>query len=89
MVSTCRKSVARIPAAWQPGTAARSVTPAWCGLQACGGQDPADRVFADAVAEADELALDAPVAPARILPGQLLDERADFIWDSRRPAVFE
>jgi hypothetical protein len=35
------------------------------------------------VAEADELALDAPVAPARILPGQLLDERVDFIWDSR------
>jgi hypothetical protein len=31
------------------------------------------------VAEADELALDAPVAPARILPGQLPDERADFI----------
>jgi hypothetical protein len=30
------------------------------------------------VAEADELALDAPVAPARILPGQLLGERADF-----------
>ncbi len=35
------------------------------------------------MAEADELALDAPVGPARILPGQLLGERADFIWDSR------
>jgi hypothetical protein len=35
------------------------------------------------VAQAGELALDAAVAPARILPGQLLDEFADVVWDGR------
>ena len=36
--------------------------------------------------EAEELALDAPVSPPRVLPGQLLDQRADLIgdrWSSR------
>jgi hypothetical protein len=35
--------------------------PAWCGPESRCGQDPADRSLADAVAEAEEFALDAPV----------------------------
>jgi hypothetical protein len=35
------------------------------------------------VAEAEELALDAPVPAARVLHGQLLDQLADLIRDRR------
>jgi hypothetical protein len=47
--------------------------PAWRGGEPGGGHDPADGSRGDAVAEAEELTLDAPVAPPRVLPGQLLD----------------
>src|SRR5207302_6646226 len=53
------------------------------GIESGGGKDPLDRSFADAVAEADEFALDAAVAPPRVLPGQSLDEFADFVRDRR------
>jgi hypothetical protein len=55
-------------------------------VRACGGQDPTDGSLADAVAEAEKFALDAAVSPARVLPGQLLDQLADLIrerWSSR------
>jgi hypothetical protein len=38
------------------------------------GQDPADRPLTDSIAKAEQLALDAPVPPARVLPGQLLHQ---------------
>jgi hypothetical protein len=52
-----------------------------------GGQDPPDRAFAKTVAGAGKLALDTPVAPPRVLPGQLLDERAYLARDGGRPAA--
>ena len=47
------------------------------------GQDPADCSRADSMAEAEELALDAPVSPPRVLPGQVQDQIADLLGDSR------
>lgn len=52
------------------------------------GQDPPNRSFADAVPEAKELALDAPVPPARVRPGQLPDKLADLLWDRRASGGF-
>ncbi len=40
-----------------------------------------DRVRADPVSQAEEFALDALVAPARVLPGQLLHQGADLVRD--------
>jgi hypothetical protein len=81
-VPACRKSAARIPEACelrncrQVGDARRGagLNPAAAGIR---------RMVpgAGAVAETDELALDAPVAPARVLPGQLPGQRADLIGD--------
>src|ERR1022692_666971 len=68
-----------MPEAW----GARNCRPARCWLQPGGGQDPPDRAFANAVTAADKFALDAPVAPARVLPGQLLDEFAYLVRDRR------
>ena len=81
-VSTCRKSAARIAEACEVRNC-RQVGDARRGLESGGGQDPADGALADAVAETDELALDAPVAPAWVLPGQLPGQRADLIGDRR------
>jgi hypothetical protein len=47
--------------------------PAWRGCEPGCGQDPANRSGADAVPEAEEFALDVPVSPLRVLPGQPLD----------------
>ena len=55
------------PRPGRPGIAARPVMPARRGLQPGGAQDPAYRSIPDT--EAEELALDAPVSPARVLPG--------------------
>jgi hypothetical protein len=82
-VPACRKSAARIPEACevrncrQVGDARRRE------LESGGGQDRADGALAGAVADTDELALDAPVAPAWVLPGQLAGQRADLIGDRR------
>ena len=46
------------------------------GAEPGGGQDPADRPLPHPVPQAEQLALDAPVAPARVLPRQLLHQRA-------------
>jgi hypothetical protein len=47
------------------------------------GQDPADRPLPHPVPQAEQLALDAPVSPAGILPGQLLSKGAHLVWDLR------
>jgi hypothetical protein len=57
--------------------------PAWRGREPGGGQDPADRSGAEPVPEAEELALDAPVSPARVLPGQQPDQLMDLLRDGR------
>jgi hypothetical protein len=56
--------------------------------QVCGGQDAADGASADVVTEAGELALDAAVSPARVLPCQPDDELTELAVDGRtsRPA---
>jgi len=59
------------------------VYPARCRPQVCGGQDPPDRAGADIVPESGELALDAAVSPARVLPCQPDDELADLVVDAR------
>ena len=79
-MSTCKKSHARMADAWearncrQIGDARR-------------GQDPPDGSRADTVPEAKEFALDAPVTPARVLPGQPPDQLTDLLRDRRAPAV--
>ena len=40
---------------------------------------------ADAVPETEELTLDAPVSPPRVLPGQPPDQRTDLLRDRRAP----
>jgi hypothetical protein len=47
------------------------------------GQDPPYRSRADPVPEAEEFALDAPVSPPRVLPGQPPDQFADLLRDRR------
>jgi hypothetical protein len=42
--------------------------PPGCGREPGRGQDPADRSRADAVPQAEEFALDAPVSPPWVLP---------------------
>ena len=48
-----------------------------------GGQDAADGVGVDVVSEPGELALDAAVSPARVLPCQADDELAQLAVDAR------
>jgi hypothetical protein len=68
----------------RPGTAARSVTlVAAPGVSPAAAKHPPDGSRADAIAEADELALDAAVSPRRILPGQSPDEIADLLRDGQ------
>ena len=64
------------------------VCPARRRAQVCGGQDAADGASADVVTEAGELALDAAVSPARVLPCQPDDELTEHAVDARttRPA---
>jgi hypothetical protein len=56
--------------------------------QVRGSQDPADGAGADVMSEAGELALDAAVSPARVLPCQPDDKLAELAVDARaaRPA---
>ena len=53
-----------------------------CRPEACRGQDAADGAGADMESEAGELALDAPVSPARIVPCQANDEFAELVVDA-------
>ena len=53
-----------------------------------GGEDTADRSCADAMAQTQKLALDAPVPPAGVLSGQLLDQFADLLRDRRASRGF-
>jgi hypothetical protein len=59
------------------GEDCRPVGDARRGLESGGGQDPADGALAGVVAETDELTLDAPAAPAWVLPGQPADRSGD------------
>ena len=58
---------------------------AWRGREPGRGQDPPNRSRADAMPESEEFALDAPVPPAGVLPGELPDQFADLIRDRRAP----
>ena len=82
MVSRVKKSVASKPGGLsaQEGPPA-GVCSAWCGAEAGGGQDPADRARAQAVSEPGEFALDAAVAPGGILLGQAQHQVADLVTD--------
>ena len=62
---------------------ARSGCPAWRECEPGCGQDSPDRSGADAVPEAEEFALDAPVSPSRVLPGQPLVQLTDLFRDRR------
>jgi hypothetical protein len=66
------------PAAWEPRNC-RQVGDARRGCS----QDPPDRSCPDAVPQAGEFTLDAPVSPPRVLPGQLLDQLTDLLRDRR------
>jgi hypothetical protein len=48
-----------------------------------GGEDPADGAGADPVAETDQFALHAAMAPVRVLPGQPEDEVTYLVADRR------
>jgi hypothetical protein len=63
--------------AWKGTVATGVVTTYWCRWDAEAFEDPADRGCPDPVAEATRFALDALVAPARIVSGHLLDQRGD------------
>ena len=49
---------------------------------------PLRRILADSIAKAEQLALDAPIAPARVLPGQLAHQLAHLVWTGGRPTAF-
>jgi hypothetical protein len=51
--------------------------------QTCSGQDPADRAGADVVPESSELALDAAVSPAPVLPCKPDDQLTELAVDAR------
>ena len=59
------------------------VRPARRWAQVRGGQDAADGAGADVVSEPGELALDAAVSPARVLPGQPDNEFTQLAVDAR------
>jgi len=84
-VSTCRKSQARMPDAWAARTAARSATSA--AARDRGQRQPGSVGSSPPPpgTQARQLALDAPVPPARVLQRQLLHQCPRLGWD-RRPA---
>jgi hypothetical protein len=57
------------------------VCSAWGGAEAGGGENPADRTRAQVVSEPDEFALDAAVAPGRILLCQAQHHVPDLVTD--------
>jgi hypothetical protein len=77
---------------WNPGRPAAEQElppgrrrPSRRGTEPGGGQDPADRPLPRPVPQADQLALDAPVSPARVLPRQLLHQCPHLGRDRRSP----
>ena len=89
-VSTVKKSQARIPAAcWRRN--ARQVVAArrGAGIQPVAAQRRADRGGRDPHAQLEQFALDALVAPARVLSGQADDQLLDVLvqrWPPGRGA---
>jgi len=84
MVSRWKKSVASNPAAWALRNVRQGVSiPGGAGPRSRGGQDPADGAGAEVVSESGELALDAAVSPARVLPCQPDNELAQVAVDAR------
>jgi hypothetical protein len=63
--------------------APEGVYPARRRAQMLGGQDPADGAGADVVSEPGELALDAAVSPARVLPCKPDNELTQLAVDAR------
>ena len=61
------------------------VCSAWGGAQAGGGENPADRTRAQVVSEPNEFAVDAAVAPGRILLRQSHDKVTDLLTNRGRP----
>jgi hypothetical protein len=59
-----------------------------CGPEPGGSQDPPGPSLVNAVPKAGKLALDAPVAPARVLPGRLVDKLAYLVRIGGRPEAF-
>ena len=62
--------------------------PAWRGREPGGGQDPADRSGAEPVPEAEELALDAAVPPARFCLASCWTSSQISSGTGGRPVVF-
>ena len=85
-MSTVKKSQARRVAAW-----ARRNSPqvgpvlAWRRLDAVALQDGPDARRSEPDAHADQLAMDPPVAPGGVLPGQADHEADGADWDRRSP----
>jgi hypothetical protein len=67
------------------GTPARSWSSAAGGIEPMATQRGADRGCRDRYAEPEQLALDALVAPARVLPGQADDQLLQLLVQWRRP----
>jgi hypothetical protein len=86
MVSTVKKSQARMPAAWlaQERPPRRGRRPRG-GIEPMATQRGADRGCRDPHAEPEQLALDALVAPARVVPGQADDQLLQLLVQWRRP----
>ena len=70
---TCQHRVRLRAAELPPGRSG----PAWCRVQTGPVQDVPHRRGSDAVAEAEEFAVDAPVTPGRVLPRQPEHQRTD------------
>jgi hypothetical protein len=64
----------------QEGSPAGVCSP-WWRPEAGSGQDPADRADAQAVSEPEQFALEAAVAPRRVLVCQAQDQVAEFVAD--------
>ena len=83
-VPACKKSHAGIPDAWEARNCCQvGDAPRGGGREPSRCQDPADGSRAGLVPEAEEFALDAPVTPARVLPGEPPGKLPDFLRDRR------
>src|SRR5258708_2920957 len=80
IVSTCRKSHAKIPEAWEIKNC-RQVGDDRRGAESGLREDPADRALTDSMAKTEELALDPSVSPSRVLPRQPYDQVTDLVGD--------
>jgi len=80
-VATEKKSVATIVEAWAKEAAPGERGATGRGRDAVLTQDPANGAGRDLEAELTELALEAEIAPASVLPGQLADQLSALFAD--------